>query len=404
MDYDALSDEELNEQLAHCEDVGERIRLRSELERRQRESNKVKNRVRKWTRDNWLAVIGILVGAVAIIASVTVPEIRLRIGLDKPQPAPSLQHQPTVLDKPEPAPSGQQQEPDRSQPTVQSTPSETRPKANPKAAPIPAAVPDDKIQQNFATHSNKPSSAKLFVASTGSTPNENAASTDDATKLFVGSVWTGRLPVFVRDTDDTVEVLYQFESDGTVSIRCADAQDKACNSLDLPKAKWSLHGGRLGIVFSSRKGGTGTYINSPPSNGEPIKAEGTVTADRIEGQLQINGNGYGTQYKEWILTKLQAKHQLEGPPATSVEITFKPNPIYTPEARSLKIEGEVLLEVMFGADGQLHVNRVISGLGHGLDEAAIDAANKIRFKPALRNGRPVDSIAVVHVLFQLLYS
>jgi hypothetical protein len=46
---------------------------------------------------------------------------------------------------------------------------------------------------------------------------------------------------------------------------------------------------------------------------------------------------------------------------------------------------------------------VVRGLGHGLDEAAIAAANKIRFKPALRFGTPVDSTAVVHVSFQMAY-
>ena len=45
--------------------------------------------------------------------------------------------------------------------------------------------------------------------------------------------------------------------------------------------------------------------------------------------------------------------------------------------------------------------RVLRGLGHGLDEAAVNAANKIKFKPAQRNGSSVDSTAVVHVLFQL---
>jgi TonB family protein len=92
-----------------------------------------------------------------------------------------------------------------------------------------------------------------------------------------------------------------------------------------------------------------------------------------------------------------------GPEATSVEITFKPQPVYTDEARGLKLEGEVLLEVIFGANGTLHVNRVVRGLGHGLDDAAIAAANKMRFKPALRNGQPADSMAVVHVVFQLAY-
>src|SRR6201987_163469 len=92
-----------------------------------------------------------------------------------------------------------------------------------------------------------------------------------------------------------------------------------------------------------------------------------------------------------------------GPPTNSVEITFKPNPAYTDEARQLKLEGEVLLEVMFGANVQLHVNRLVRGLGHGLAEAAVGAANRMRFKPAMRTGQPVDSTAVVHVVFQLAY-
>ena len=41
---------------------------------------------------------------------------------------------------------------------------------------------------------------------------------------------------------------------------------------------------------------------------------------------------------------------------------------------SCNMEGEVLLEVVFGANGALHVNRVVRGLGHGLDEAAVTAA------------------------------
>jgi len=90
-----------------------------------------------------------------------------------------------------------------------------------------------------------------------------------------------------------------------------------------------------------------------------------------------------------------------GASTSSVEILYKPNPVYTAEARQLQLQGEVLLEVSFGANGQLQVNRVVRGLGHGLDEAAVAAANKMKFKPALRAGVPVDSTAVVHVVFQL---
>ncbi len=47
--------------------------------------------------------------------------------------------------------------------------------------------------------------------------------------------------------------------------------------------------------------------------------------------------------------------------------------------------------------------RVVRGLGHGLDEAAIHAAQKIQYKPARHDGQPVDFPASVHIIFQLAY-
>lgn len=88
---------------------------------------------------------------------------------------------------------------------------------------------------------------------------------------------------------------------------------------------------------------------------------------------------------------------------TAVEILDKPKPAYTAEARRLNIQGEVLLEVVFEASGQSRVLRLIRGLGHGLDETAMDAARHIQFRPALREGAPIDSSAVVHINFQLAY-
>jgi TonB family protein len=92
-----------------------------------------------------------------------------------------------------------------------------------------------------------------------------------------------------------------------------------------------------------------------------------------------------------------------GPPQTAVEILSKPRPEYTDEARKLKLEGEVLLRVLFTAGGEVRVLDVVRGLGHGLDENATRAAQQIKFKPAQRDGQPVDSTATVHIVFQLAY-
>jgi TonB family protein len=83
------------------------------------------------------------------------------------------------------------------------------------------------------------------------------------------------------------------------------------------------------------------------------------------------------------------------------EILSKPLPIYTEEARAKRIEGEVLLDVVLEATGRLRVLKVVRGLGHGLDDAAIHAAEQIRFKPALKDGQPSDSMVVLHIIFQL---
>jgi TonB family protein len=84
-----------------------------------------------------------------------------------------------------------------------------------------------------------------------------------------------------------------------------------------------------------------------------------------------------------------------------VEILSHDRPDYTEEGRKLGIQGEVLLQVRFSASGQVRVLNVVQGLGHGLDEQAERAAERIRFKPAENNGQRVDSVAVVHVIFEL---
>jgi len=84
-----------------------------------------------------------------------------------------------------------------------------------------------------------------------------------------------------------------------------------------------------------------------------------------------------------------------------LEVLSKPSPAYTAEAREMRVEGEVSLEVEFCASGHIRVLRVVRGLGHGLDEEAVRAAEKIKFKPAQSDGRSVDFKTTVHISFRL---
>lgn len=85
-----------------------------------------------------------------------------------------------------------------------------------------------------------------------------------------------------------------------------------------------------------------------------------------------------------------------------VRIISKPVPSYTDAARSRKIEGEVVVDVEFRADGTAHVINVVRALGYGLDEAGIRAVEAIKFKPASINGQAVDFRGRAHVEFHLV--
>jgi len=168
-------------------------------------------------------------------------------------------------------------------------------------------------------------------------------------------------------------------------------------------------------LYAAAAGGFDMPVGPGQGNGSggAKGIKGTVASADFGNGIATGGKGDGRSNGQGVSTggfgQEQVVHQAPkvlvdpGAVTSSVEITFKPNPVYTDEARNLKIEGEVLLEVSFSANGSLHVNRVVRGLGHGLDEAAVAAASKIRFKPALKGGQPVDSTAVVHVLFQMAY-
>jgi TonB family protein len=86
---------------------------------------------------------------------------------------------------------------------------------------------------------------------------------------------------------------------------------------------------------------------------------------------------------------------------TPPEVLSEPRPQYTQEARQLRIQGEITLQVRFGVDGRVEVLRIVSGLGHGLDQEAALVAEQIRFKPAVKDGQPTDHITYIHILFQL---
>jgi TonB family protein len=163
-------------------------------------------------------------------------------------------------------------------------------------------------------------------------------------------------------------------------------------AFDMPVGAGSGNGtaGARGARGTAASAGFGDGV-AKPGNGD----------GRGSGKGTIHSGGFGDAATQTVGP--QPRAVVSAPATTPVEILSKPKPVYTEEARRLGLQGEVLVQVLFAANGQAQVLRVVQGLGHGLDEAAVNAAGKIRFKPALQNGRPIDSTAVVHVVFELAY-
>jgi TonB family protein len=129
-----------------------------------------------------------------------------------------------------------------------------------------------------------------------------------------------------------------------------------------------------------RLGDFGESISAP---GSPHPGHGTRNGFMESGF----GNGYGGQ-----------KHIDRQP----VRIVWKPKPEYTEEARSKKIQGDVIIDLIFTTQCQVVIGRIVQTLGYGLDETAVQAVSKIVFRPATENGRAIDFEARARVEFRLI--
>jgi protein TonB len=76
-------------------------------------------------------------------------------------------------------------------------------------------------------------------------------------------------------------------------------------------------------------------------------------------------------------------------------------PSYTDEARRARVQGRVRIELAVDDHGQVSDARLLEGLGYGLDEAALEAARRLRFAPAMRCSRPIAAPFVIAMRFVL---
>jgi TonB family protein len=90
-----------------------------------------------------------------------------------------------------------------------------------------------------------------------------------------------------------------------------------------------------------------------------------------------------------------------GPNMSPPRVTYSPPAEFSEEARAAKYQGTCILKLIVGADGNPRNIRVINSIGLGLDEKAMEAVRTWKFKPALKDGKPVAVEIAVEVDFHL---
>ena len=146
----------------------------------------------------------------------------------------------------------------------------------------------------------------------------------------------------------------------------------------------------------------------------PIGASLAEAGASAQKYLQL-AKPSGNKLREWQLrtdSLLAFAEIADAPPGTpailsarevsaKARVLSKPEPQYTEEARQKQITGTVVLRAIFAANGRVVGIRVIKGRPEGLTEKAIQAARRIRFTPAIKDGKPVSQFVQLEYNFNL---
>jgi TonB family protein len=135
---------------------------------------------------------------------------------------------------------------------------------------------------------------------------------------------------------------------------------------------------------------------TPGSSGDTDKAIPKQTTEARRG-----AQDFGKPVLPSIPPDFSGGVSKAGNGVTSPTITFKVQPEYSEEALDAKLTGTVILSIEVNEKGLVQNPRVLRGLGMGLDQKAIEAVMKWRFRPGMKAGKPVTVLAQVEVNFRL---
>jgi TonB family protein len=120
--------------------------------------------------------------------------------------------------------------------------------------------------------------------------------------------------------------------------------------------------------------------------------------------LRVNMPNLNSATGSWILNFSELRSSLDAPRAVSGDLSGpvplkKIDPKYPPTLISEHVEGEVILYAILRGDGSVDSIQLVRGVDEQLDANAMNALSQWKFRPATRQGSPVDLEAIVHIPF-----
>lgn len=140
-------------------------------------------------------------------------------------------------------------------------------------------------------------------------------------------------------------------------------------------------------------------VQPSPSPTPSLPASSQVTAEKNKDYRCTDDGSLAHLLEESTVVTFSAKEV-----DTKAEITARPDPVYTREARRMGVQGLVTLKLLLLPEGKIDRIKVVRTLPYGLTENAIRAACGVKFKPAVKAGNPVAQWVTIQYGFQLANS
>jgi TonB family protein len=158
---------------------------------------------------------------------------------------------------------------------------------------------------------------------------------------------------------------------------------------------------RIPTEDAPERTGPPNFATLPPG----AKPEQIFAARRVY-TMNVNMPNLNSSTGSWILNFSELRSNPDGPHITSSDLTGpatmkKVDPKYPQSLISDRVEGEVVLYAIIRGDGSVDGIQLVRGIDEQLDDNAMQALSQWKFRPAARQGTPVELEAIVHIPFHV---